>query len=73
MNIALSVLAVFSVVAIVTVLLWVLDVRNGAARDAALKIETAKEVQRQRAAYDAPGVAQSAAQEPVRKHKKKVL
>jgi uncharacterized membrane protein len=68
-----TILAFFSAIVIVVGLLWVLDARNGAARDAALKIETAKEVQRQRAAYDAPGVAQSAAQDvPKRKHRKKL-
>jgi hypothetical protein len=67
----LAILAVFSVIAIVTVLLRVFDKRHVAARDAALGIETAKEVQSQRAAYDAPGVAESAAQDvPKRKHRK---
>jgi hypothetical protein len=47
---------------------------ESAAREAALRIETAKAVQRQRAAYDAAGVAESAAQDvPKRKHRKKVL
>lgn len=41
------------------------------AKDAALRIETAKIVQAQRAAYDAAGVAESAAQDiPKRKHRK---
>jgi hypothetical protein len=46
---------------------------NVRARDAALRVETAKAVQSQRAKYDAQCVAQSAAQDvvPKRKHRKK--
>ena len=71
MNVAFDVLVVFSVVAIVAALVWVLDRRNAEAHEAALRIETARTVQSQRAVYDAPGVAESAAQDvPKRKHRK---
>jgi hypothetical protein len=47
--------------------------RNKAA-EAALRVETAKTVQAQRAREDAAGVAEAAAQEPVkRKHRKRGL
>ena len=73
MNIAVAIPVVLLLLAVATV--WYCAIRiaakDDAARDAALGIETARAVQSQRAAYDAPGVAESAAQDvPKRKHRK---
>jgi hypothetical protein len=52
--------------------IWHFTTKQNAARDAALRIETAKAVQKQRAAYDAACVAEAAAQDvPKRKHRKR--
>ena len=74
MTISIAV-AVLCLIAVATV--WYLAIRiavkDDAAREAALRIETANAVQTQRAREDARCVTQAAAQEPVRKHRKKVL
>jgi hypothetical protein len=64
------------VVLIVCATIWHFVAKNAAkddaAREAALRVETEKEVQRQRAAYDAPGVTEAAAQDvPKRKRRTK--
>jgi hypothetical protein len=66
-----GVLVCLAAIALIGLALWALNRKSDtAARDAALRIETAKAVQEQRAAYDAPGVAPQAAQERTRRARK---
>jgi hypothetical protein len=66
-------LVCLAAVALIGLALWAANRKSDtAARNAALRVETAKSVQRQRAREDAAGVAEAAAQDkPRRKHRKK--
>jgi len=67
----IGVLVCLAAIALLGLALWALNrPRGGKAHDAALRVETARAVQAQRATWDAPCVSESAAQEvPRRKWK----
>jgi hypothetical protein len=65
-------LLVILLFAVASATVWHFVDKSATEHKAALRIETEKALQRQRAAYDAPGVAVAAAQDvPKRKHRKK--
>jgi hypothetical protein len=66
-------LLVILLFAVASATVWHFVDKSATEHKAALRIETEKALQRQRAAYDAECVAQAAAQDvPKRKHRKKV-
>lgn len=69
----MTTLLVILLFAVASATVWHFVDKSATEHKAALRIETEKALQRQRAAYDAQCVAQSAAQDvvPKRKHRKK--